>query len=1408
MIINGTSYQIVVGYNAPTDPLANTIKYRTFIDGGVRPLNYGARKERVAEFTMINITRSNFVSLADYLILNAGKKIAITPENSGESIFPDFPYGTYTTYYVYVLEPKGLQEEDFSTTDNLYKIALKVALAGADDSGAIPNEADTSLIDLLIEVDTTAGATKQATAPSSPSSGDKWFDTDDNRLYRYQLYENINENNDSDNVNFGLSTATWTKASKTLTQTGAFTGYTFTSGDKIYITDGTDATKGIYEIAGKTDNDNITLTTEIAASDLGTGDIKSNWTPIYTVAADNANYGFVDGSFYWSAFSDVTWDGKTWKSGFLTYKSVNIPGQSINISKGPSIAKREGFSFSVANIDNDLLITKFWEFIISTKINLYGATCIQHVFEYGVDAYKQMTATNRSNDYTYTDYKFKVEPFTLNKQGKFPSSEIEDDPDTQGERYDYIKSNFIGKSVYATFGEHRYAALQNVSTEKRLIEVKRLFPPPLETINPITTSIVLQIESGVDKTDLYVNKKKTHTSLNSYEFSSELLTDLATTRLAIQVVADTNGVTNDANKGEVRRITAIDNSDSDWLVLTMNSPLPVDSSTNNTGDGPDTNDKLTVVLIRFKFRFQIDDEECEGFGVRTPSTVPEGKKWWESEFTKNTVKLFRLNSAERELVELPNTNYFVEEDNNNSLFLDPLVSADSSKTITYKPINVPVAPITPSFDTPIHEYTELLDHPSINLGLPTPAPYDNGYMPMNAIGGLDIIHPFVLRAHSEDPPFWGYITGWSNPTDQAEGTAAHTFTTAYNGYYKTWIEHGIAIAWKMQVEHQPEESSFVNSDNVKLVMRLEVESAFTVIQPGSSLKRYHPAGFAIKIRFKKFDGTYVENNSAWLHEIDSKHLGVSNNNVRGKVVITNEPNLSDSGTNYFTSSKNTLTNNVDYIITFKGSSSPPSPRIGDLWWREDLSPQRLSAYTESGWQGVSDAIIVPDGKIIQQIPPGATVSAVYIVTGGVLAIADAGDDYLEETVQYGNDLWDLSDDLFGESGVWADVESMEVIVSTHDQSNFYNEVWQSGADYRWEIRLQLGSSTQLGDTPALYTLEEVETVDQPLFVAAQGRHVDDAYTSDPVKIIKSILDSETMFKNKYDSSSLTTLMTQGERVNWDWHRQFTSSMSSVKVLQEILLNLWATAILNENDELVFKRLDFQESPSTTFSFDDSNIIKDSISAVKYRDASQIYQELILNYDYNVPSEFSSALLKFNETLTINKDTAGSEGINLSFSELLYNLLNTKTLDFKYHYKNLEGIKTWVTKHLAFNAWKFKFKTAMEDVLFSSRIELMDVISVKSYFHTDNDELFGFVTSLKPDFYEGVVEIGVFILEPPGKYGVLCDPHNDALHVLSRDITDWTDINGRRNDAGRVSTRTLANYTKKDAGRVSTRKFCQ
>ncbi len=74
-------------------------------------------------------------------------------------------------------------------------------------------------------------------------------------------------NDGLDRFGFGLTTASWTASTKRVTQSGAFSGYTWTAGDRIYLSHAS-ITDGLYEIASRVDGDTIELVNSIFGSDL------------------------------------------------------------------------------------------------------------------------------------------------------------------------------------------------------------------------------------------------------------------------------------------------------------------------------------------------------------------------------------------------------------------------------------------------------------------------------------------------------------------------------------------------------------------------------------------------------------------------------------------------------------------------------------------------------------------------------------------------------------------------------------------------------------------------------------------------------------------------------------------------------------------------------------------------------------------------------------------------------------------------------------------------------------------------------------------------------------------------------------------------------------------------------------
>lgn len=81
-----------------------------------------------------------------------------------------------------------------------------------------------------------------------------------------------------------ISISTGTVVGTTLTKTGAFANYTFLKGDRIEIESGSSATAGTYDVASRTDDDNIEL--EVAPGDTA-GDLTATFDlPTLALPAD------------------------------------------------------------------------------------------------------------------------------------------------------------------------------------------------------------------------------------------------------------------------------------------------------------------------------------------------------------------------------------------------------------------------------------------------------------------------------------------------------------------------------------------------------------------------------------------------------------------------------------------------------------------------------------------------------------------------------------------------------------------------------------------------------------------------------------------------------------------------------------------------------------------------------------------------------------------------------------------------------------------------------------------------------------------------------------------------------------------------------------------------------------------
>lgn len=112
------------------------------------------------------------------------------------------------------------------------------------------------------------------------------------RTTTYFVSDSGNDSNDGRDPNgFNISGGSYTSSTKTLTKTGAFSGYTHgTSSPYVYISGGTNMTAGLYTIASKVDNNSVTLTTSAGTGDsLNVTTSNGPWLSYAKVAANLAD---------------------------------------------------------------------------------------------------------------------------------------------------------------------------------------------------------------------------------------------------------------------------------------------------------------------------------------------------------------------------------------------------------------------------------------------------------------------------------------------------------------------------------------------------------------------------------------------------------------------------------------------------------------------------------------------------------------------------------------------------------------------------------------------------------------------------------------------------------------------------------------------------------------------------------------------------------------------------------------------------------------------------------------------------------------------------------------------------------------------------------------------------------------
>ncbi len=356
-------------------PLAESAILLTMEDGTHEWVNFGARVEYNAELEFFDLPRADYFTLMAYLKAHVGSKIRFTLSNDAENPWTETSFlngGAYFYATITGLTDQG--EEEFSVSKQLFSVKIQIAYSGLTSTD-VPNTVDTSLLDVCIEIDT---------------------------------------------VRANVIVTNLAALNATASPVGGWIGLT-TSDHKVYIYDPS----------------------------------RSVWQFQYTLVADNAALGLVNGVFYLSAFADISSSspgntlGKLYKSGLINRESITFPVSGLDVSRGPGIETLEGFAFSM--YDDDM----FWKYVVDNRITLYDALVKQKLYDRtNARMVLNRTGANYNNSFDYHNYSFQVEPEILNGGKSFPDTIY-----TKTETPD-AASEMIGKPIIATFGRWKMGELQ------------------------------------------------------------------------------------------------------------------------------------------------------------------------------------------------------------------------------------------------------------------------------------------------------------------------------------------------------------------------------------------------------------------------------------------------------------------------------------------------------------------------------------------------------------------------------------------------------------------------------------------------------------------------------------------------------------------------------------------------------------------------------------------------------------------------------------------------------------------------------------------------------------------------------------------------------------------------------------
>lgn len=186
-----TSFGLGPDYECPAWPYDETIKILEAEDGSViEVVNFGAREERRCDFTLVQMSRTEFYALSAFCEANKGLRIRVEFESDAERVFgQQSPYNG-PAIYAYLIAHTPLGESGFTAGHELYSYSMTLDWAGLSAT-SVPNALESSDIDVLIDVDcvqaypgcTVANLAALTAVTPAPPDGSKGVTRDTLKVY-------------------------------------------------------------------------------------------------------------------------------------------------------------------------------------------------------------------------------------------------------------------------------------------------------------------------------------------------------------------------------------------------------------------------------------------------------------------------------------------------------------------------------------------------------------------------------------------------------------------------------------------------------------------------------------------------------------------------------------------------------------------------------------------------------------------------------------------------------------------------------------------------------------------------------------------------------------------------------------------------------------------------------------------------------------------------------------------------------------------------------------------------------------------------------------------------------------------------------------------------------------------------